>query len=352
MRMFLSFVGLALTALTIYVSATLIPVSGAMRRFEDKLVDQCRRIDVAPGTEDVTFDPTTGLAFVSSDDRRANLSSAPVQGGIYAFSSDAPETVVKVSPDSFGDFHPHGVSLWRGANGEKRLFVINHAAKDKVEIFDVADGGMLTHLESVAFEAMNSPNDVLGVGPRQFYATNDRGYKNGLLSTLEAYLALPFASLVYFDGAKGEKVARGLVFANGVNVSPKGDEVYVSELLRRRVSVYARDAQTGALSLTRRLKTMTNPDNIEVADDGALWIGGHPRIFEFLKHAEDAAYPAPSEIVRLDPKNGAERQVFLDTKGRLNASSVGAVHGDTLIVGAVFDGHVMLCPLASASPTE
>ena len=48
-----------------------------------------------------------------------------------------------------------------------------------------------------------------------------------------------------------------------------------------------------ALTLKRRLKTMTNPDNIEIAEDGSLWVAGHPRVFEFLKHAKDAAHPAP-----------------------------------------------------------
>ncbi|MEQ1931835.1 MAG: SMP-30/gluconolactonase/LRE family protein [Parvularculaceae bacterium] len=343
MRIVVWIIGLAILAFLAYFASIMIPVSGVAQKFEDKLVDQCRRVDVFPGTEDVTIDPDTEIAFVSADDRRAD---PPRQGGVYAFNTDAPDTVVKVSADDFGEFHPHGISLWRGPGGEKRLFVINHASDgQKVEIFDVGQGGALTHAETVAFPAMTSPNDVLAVGPRQFYATNDRGYRDGLMSTLEGYLALPFASLVYFDGEKGEKVVEGLVFANGVNRSRDGAAVYVSEFLKRRINVYTRDPASGALTLKKRLPVMTNPDNIEVARDGGLWIGGHPKVFEFLKHARDPSHPAPSHVVRVYPHTGENKEFFIDTKGRLNASSVGAVWDETLIVGSVFDDHVMVCPM-------
>ena len=37
--------------------------------------------------------------------------------------------------------------------------------------------------------------------------------------------------------------------------------------------------------------------------------------------------------------------MFVSTQGEINGSSVGAVWDNTLIVGAVFDGHVMVCPM-------
>ncbi|NWG70240.1 MAG: SMP-30/gluconolactonase/LRE family protein [Parvularculaceae bacterium] len=345
MRLFGWIIGAAALAAAAYFLSVIIPVSGMLRPLNDQLVDRCRPVTVFPGAEDVTIDPDSNLAFVSADDRRARFAGKEVQGGIYAFDVDSPDVVTKVSPDNFGPFHPHGISLWRG-DGQKRLFAINHAPDgEKVEIFDVGPAGALTHLESVAFAAMHSPNDILGVGPRAFYATNDRGYKTGILSTLEAWLALPFASLVYFDGENGRKIVEGLVFANGVNQTPDGTALYVAEFLKRRINVYTRNPQSGALTLKKRLKVKTNPDNIEVARDGGLWVGGHPRVFDFLKHVKDPAHPAPSEVVRIYPHTGENKVFFVDTKGRLNASSVGAVWDETLIVGSVFDDRVMVCPM-------
>lgn len=347
MRGVLMVVGLALIGVALYLAANIIQASGRFAKLDQKLADSCSRLDVYPGTEDVTIDPDTNIAFVSGADRRAASAGAPVPGGIYAFDVGTHDKVWKVSPEDFTDFQPHGISLWRGANGEKRLFVINHASggAQNVEIFDVGAQGMLTHVETVAFNAMHSPNDVLGVGPRQFYATNDRGYDGGLLGTLEAYLALPLASAVYYDGSEGRIVKKGLVYANGINMSADGKTVYIAEFLKRRIGFYDRNIETGALAKTKTIAVNTGPDNIEVSKDGALWIAGHSKVFDFLKHVKDPAAIAPSHIIRLNPRNGVKSDVFIDTTGKINGSSVGAVWDKTLIVGAVFDGHVMVCPL-------
>lgn len=347
MRAVLWVVGLALAALVLYFLSNIVPASGAFVELEQKLVDRCTRLDVFPGTEDVTIDPDNNIAFVSAADRRAALAGEPVQGGVFAFNIDDPTSVWRVSDDAPADFQPHGISLWRGPEGDKRLFVINHpvAGGHTVEIFSVGEAGALTHVETIAFEAMHSPNDVLAVGPRAFYATNDRGYEGGLLGALEAYLALPFSSVVYYNGEEGRIIEKGLVYANGINQSPDGSTVYVSEFLKRRVSVFARDIQTGKLSLTKRIPVNTGPDNIEVSRDGALWIGGHTKIFDFLKHVEDPDAVAPSHVIRVNPRSGEAKDIFVDTTGKLNGSSVGAVWGNTLVVGAVFDGHVMVCPM-------
>lgn len=325
----------------------MIPASGVFANLEPKLVDQCRSVTVFPGTEDVTIDEDTGIAFISADDRRATGAGAPVQGGIYALRLDGSDRVSKVSPESFGDFHPHGISLWRGEDGRKRLFAINHtiADGDKVEIFDVGFGGALLHVDTVAFPEMSSPNDLVGVGPRSFYVTNDRGFRGGVMETLEAYLALPASSLAFYDGQTGSFAVKGLTYANGVNVSADGKTLFVSEFLRRRVGVYARDAVTGRLSLLRRYPVNTGPDNIEISSDGALWIGGHSKVFEFVKHAEDASVIAPSHVIRMNPATGETEDVLIDLSGVLNGSSVGAATANTLVVGAVFDDHVLVCPL-------
>ncbi len=328
-----------------------IPSSGVLADLEPKLVDQCRRIDVAPGTEDIAIDLELNLAFISAADRRAwyneteNARTSP-KNGIYTLALDGSDTVTRVLPE-IENFLPHGISLWTGENGDKRLFVINHPSNggEIVEIFSVGDGGALTHLESVSFTAMHSPNDVVAVGPRQFYASNDRGYEEGLMATLESYMALPFSSLVYFDGDDGRIIQKGMTYANGINQSHDGKTLYVAEVLKRRIAVFDRDIATGALTWRTTFKANTAPDNIDVAADGALWIGGHSKIFDFLAHAKDASNIAPSHVVRIDPATGAFEDIFISLDGEINGSSVGAASEDTLIVGAVFDGHVMVCPL-------
>lgn len=347
MRRILSIAGLIALAIIGWMLWNIVPASGVFARLQPRLIDKCQAVAVFPGTEDVTIDPEIGIAFISADDRRATFAGAPVQGGIYALRMDGSGRVMKVSPDSFGEFHPHGLSLWRGDDGRKRLFVINHTKDDgdKVEIFDVGTGGALMHVDSVVFPQMSSPNDVLGVGPRSFYVTNDKGIKEGFLSQVEAYLALPLSSIAYFDGQNGRIVARGLAYANGVNMTPDGKTIYATEFLGRRVIEYGRNAETGVLSKTKSIPVNTGPDNIEISADGALWIGGHSKVFEFLKHVKDPSAIAPSHVIRVNPATGAIEDILIDTSGAINASSVGAVWDETLVVGSVFDDHVMVCPV-------
>lgn len=349
MRMIIFGVAAALIALAVYMLSNLIPAAGVFTKLEPRLVKQCTPLKIFPGTEDVTIDPETNIAFVSSYDWRAEMAGHPTPGGVYAFNVETHDHAWKVSPDDLADFQPHGLSLWRGANGEKRLFVINHASggAQKVEIFDVGGDGALTHVDSVAFDEMNSPNDILAVGPRQFYVTNDRRFKGGVMAALELWFALPFSNVAYYDGENGRVVTKGLVFANGINIARDGSKVYVSEFLRQRVDIFAREAENSALTLLKTIKVPMGPDNIEVSKDGGLWVAGHPKVFKFIKHAKDASAIAPSEVMRIDPRTGDAVPVFVDTTGALNASSVGAAWDHTLIVGSVFDDHVMVCPMLS-----
>lgn len=163
------------------------------------------------------------------------------------------------------------------------------------------------------------------------------------MSKLEGYLGLPFASVAYFDGQVGRKVVSGLTYANGINQSLDGKHIYVSQVMPRTVSVYARDAMSGALEKLQTIDTNSSPDNIEVDESGMLWVAGHQNLFSFLAHAKDPAFPAPSHVIKIDPVSGEYVDVFYDTGEAISASSVGASYNGKLIVGAVYDGHVLIC---------
>ncbi|MCC5995056.1 MAG: SMP-30/gluconolactonase/LRE family protein [Oceanicaulis sp.] len=349
MRYWLIGLGLIAALIAARVAYIVIPASGALTPVSEIGTEDCQRVPVAPGTEDVTIDPVTGLAFVSAQDRRAGAMAQT--NGIYVFDPAGPGRVRRVSNDTPADFRPHGISLWRGEGAEgselARLFVISHPASgSQVLIFDIADDGSLTHLETVTDPAIRSPNDVVGVGPRQFYITNDTYFGDMPMGYLEAFLGLPLGSVAYFNGETARIVADGFIYTNGINVNAAGDRLYVAAFLGREVRIFERNASDGAL---RRLASHRMPmgaDNIEIGPDGALYVGGGVDVFAFLAHAEDPDALAPSIVMRLDPETGERRTVFMNDGSLINSASVGAVHDGRLAVGAVFDGHVLLCPYA------
>jgi arylesterase/paraoxonase len=338
-----------MSLVSIYIGVNITRASGTFVTTIPTDNAMCKPVDVFPGTEDVTIAPSTGMVFVSAADRRVPEGETPAQGGIYAFPIDNPDRIRKVSMDGPADFQPHGISLWSGDRGDgtmiTRLFVINHATtgENHIELFDVADDGALTYFESIQFQDLTSPNDILAVGPSSFYATIDRKYKDGLMRSLEAYLALPLASVVYFDGFESFTAVEGLKYANGINMSADGNTVYIAEVLRREIGVYTRTPANGALKFVKSIELDTGPDNIEMDADGNLYVAGHPYIFDFLKHASDETAISPSQVLKINPNSGRVDTVFMDDKGLINAASAGAPYGDKLVIGAVFDGHVVVC---------
>ncbi len=305
----------------------------------------CIEIGGLPGTEDITIDPGTGLAYISVDDRRAAGQGKAVQGAIYGFDTrSGTSSPFKLTGDLPFDFHPHGIGLFRG--GDKRLFVVNHRLDGHfVEIFRVHRDG-LVHLESISGSLMHSPNDVAAVGTRAFYVTNDHGSASPSGRKFEDYLQLKRSYVLYYDGATFRKVAGGLGYANGVAVSNDGGEAYVASSVGRNLRVYGRDKETGALSVRSTIGTGFGSDNIEVDSDGSLWVAGHPRMITFLRHAADATVLSPSRVVRikLDSHGRASiREVFQDDGMKISAASVAAPFPGGFLVGAVFDERFLVC---------
>jgi arylesterase/paraoxonase len=305
-------------------------------------VSACTAIEIAPGTEDLVFDAASGLVFVSASDRRAE-GMAP-GNGIYAFDPYTPDSLRLVSADAPADFRPHGISLYR--DGETaRLFVVSHPATgSQVLIFNISEDGNLAHVRTVTDPAIYSPNDLAATGPESFYVTNSSRSGDNPLGVLEALLGLPLVDLVFFDGERAEQAAGGLIYGNGVQLSPDGSRVYAANFIAQRISVYERDAATNALTKVDTFRAPFGLDNIEVDEAGGLWVAGNTEVFSFLAHQADPAVHAPSFAVRFEPEAGEWTPVFYNDGSAIDSASVIAPLPDRFLVGAVFDSHILSCP--------
>jgi arylesterase/paraoxonase len=221
-------------------------IAGEFKRLLPHFAGSREAVTGIPGPEDITVDPRSGMAYMSSDVRPAARGDGPARGDVYGYDLDSPNPeLINLTRDFPGAFHPHGISLYSEA-GYSRLFVVNHrAGTDAIEVFD-----------------------VLAVGPNRFYATNDHGSTTSLGQTLEDYLRLPKSNVVYFDGSPFAEAAGG-------------------------IRVYRRDPDTGALTFDYDLKLRSGVDNIEVDPLGRLWVGCHPRLLTFARHLADPSRPSP-----------------------------------------------------------
>jgi arylesterase/paraoxonase len=340
--------------------------AGEFRSVDNLHPGPCRKVHGVAGPEDITLHPGRDLALISSFDRRAAMAGNVRPGAIHAWALDGSmDSPVNLTPDAGHAFRPHGISLYVDADGRTTLFVVNHPGEalfgdrpetsadgpaHTIEVFDYrpgigGPGGRLTHRETRAHESMIRPNNVVAVDHERFYFTNDHGSSPGFSRTLEDYLRLGWANVVYFDGREFREVVDGLTYANGINISADARRVYVAEVTRSRLREYARDPASGALNQLRAIDVGFGIDNIAVDDDtGALWLGGHVKLLTFARHAGDAEVPSPSQAVRVRLSDSPEVEtVFLDD-GRLISGASSAVHRDGhLLLGSVFESHMVEC---------
>lgn len=321
--------------------------AGQFKTISPHYEGSCIRMSGLPGPEDITVHPRTGIALISSDDRRATLAGKPTQGTIYSLDRRVKGSIpIKLTAGFNRDFHPHGLSLYLDGSGKAFLFVINHAkAGHFVERFEYASG-VLIHRESIAHPFMFSPNDLVAVGPRSFYVTNDHSLSSRSWRMLEDFIQLKRSFVLYYDGKEMRVAAKGFGYANGINISADGKTLYLAATLDRAIHVFSRDTASGALTLAYDIDMGTGPDNIELDTSGNLYVACHPKMLDFLSHSKDKTKISPSQILKITSKgkgNAEVEEIYVNDGKEISAASVVAPFKGGFLVGQVFEGHILVC---------
>ncbi len=338
---------LAVFVLWIYASG------GGFKTIEHQFAGTCEPVTGPGSTEDIAIDRDTGLALLSTRIRPAPLEGAHGFIVLYNIASGAQsfQEALMPGPD---DFTPHGISLFKDQNGNKRLFVINHRADDEesIEIYDMAADGRFTHVETIRDPLLTSPNNLVAVGPRQFYVANDAGASGGLSQMLDMSFGIGFLNLIYYDGQEMRVVDDGVSFGGGIAASADGSQIYVAFTTAHTIDVYDRDATSGDLNYRTSVDLDMSPDNIDVAEDGSLWVAGHPSSIALGKHfASRGQSASPSQVSRIpmaDGDPGTPEDIYLDPGDELTASSVAATYNGKMLVGSITARKFLLCDLPEA----
>lgn len=101
------------------------------------------------------------------------------------------------------------------------------------------------------------------------------------------------------DGARPapQQLTQGMLFANGIVVDEARGQIYVAETMGDRINAFPLNVQTGELGEGRVLASVVGPDNVEIDDQGQLWV----------------ASPVQSAVFVIDPANGDTRAAFRES---------------------------------------
>ena len=292
------------------------------------------------GTEDFAISRTDSFLLISADDRAAKFSDRERKGGIWMLDLKTNDAQPKLISQNFNQpLFPHGISMIQLDSSTYKVLVINHVeGQHSIEVFHLK-GDTLNHQQTIKDELLFSPNDIVAVDEQRFYYTNDRLVSKGFGFFAANYLGKSNSNVGYYDGTDFSIVAEGLHYANGINFDTERSLLYVASLRKFMVKVYQRQ-ENGSLNFIEDIDCQTGVDNIELDENGDLWIGCHPSLMAAKSYLQGKADLSPSEVIHIQYKGTNDYQVesiFVDDGGRISACSVAIPFNDKIYLGNVSD---------------
>jgi arylesterase/paraoxonase len=318
--------------------------TGLLRTVENHFDGEVVKEIGLAGAEDITVSATDSFAIISATARGVYPPKETEKGGLYLMELKSGNFIVKhLTRDFQGPFAPHGISMFKH-DSTYTIAAINHTEHGhSIEFFELV-GEELTHTRTERSTALVSPNDLVLIDAQRFYVTNDHGYTEGIGKLAEEYGNLAVSNVMYFDGQQYTEAAKGIAYANGINLDRDRNLLFVASPRRFLIKVYQR-AEDGQLTFIEDIPCGTGVDNLEFDTEGNLWSGAHPKLLRFAAYALGKKETAPSEVVKVTYRAKGDysvESIYTDDGAQLSATSVAAPFGNLLLVGTVKDKKMLV----------
>lgn len=296
------------------------------------------------GAEDISISHADSFALISSTNRIVYPPSTEEEGGLYLMDlKNRDFEPISLTSNFMQPFAPHGISFYK-KDSTYTVMAVNHTDQGhSIEVFELKNKSM-EHIRTLKDPSMVRPNDIVIVDENRFYFTNDHGYTKGFGMLLEDYAGLEISNVVYFDSNNYEEAAKGISYANGINYDRKRNLIYVASPRKFLVKVYTRK-EDGSLSFIEDIPCGTGVDNIEIDEEGNLWIGAHPNLLRFNAYAKGKKDTSPSEIIKINYKakgNYSIDKIYVEEGLEMSASTVAATFGNLILAGNVMDDEFLI----------
>nr|XP_055163556.1 serum paraoxonase/lactonase 3 isoform X2 [Nyctereutes procyonoides] len=228
---------------------------------------------------------------------------------------------------------------WEHYHHTVYLYVVNHPhMKSTVEKFKFEEQQRsLVHLKTIKHELLKSVNDIVVLGPEQFYATRDHYFTSFFLVLFEMIMDLHWTYAVFYSPREVKVVAKGFSSANGITVSLDKKYIYIADVTAQNIHVLKKH-ENWDLTQVKVIHLGTLVDNLTVdPDTGDIWAGCHPDGKKLLIYNPED--PPGSEVLRIQdvlsekPKISTE---YANNGSVLQGSTVASVYHGKLLIGTVF----------------
>lgn len=242
----------------------------------------------------------------------------------------------------------HGITTWKDpSTGQLFLYALTHPEKeDMIEVFEITSPTELTYIRTITDPAFTFMNDLVAVGKDKFYITKYWQSRDAYMEYLEMMFRMKTGGVLYYDGRKARQLVSGLEMPNGINISPDGKMVYVSEFNAKKLLGFSRDT-SNSLQKTWEVYADTMVDNIEVdPNTGDLYIGCHPIAYKIVDSVLNFfKFTYPSQVLRFKMQDNMVseiEEIYSDDGTQLKASTAATYVNHKLVIGTVRD-ETMVC---------
>ncbi|XP_005082968.1 serum paraoxonase/lactonase 3 [Mesocricetus auratus] len=296
------------------------------------------------GSEDIDILPS-GLAFISTGLKYPGMPNlAPDKLGrifLMDLNEQNPKAQALEISDGFDkeSLNPHGLSTFIDKDNTVYLYVVNHPHMGStVEIFRFEEQQRsLIHLKTIKHELLKSVNDIVVLGPEQFYATRDHYFTSYFLVLLEMIMDFHWTYVLFYSPREVKVVAQGFSSANGITISLNQKYVYVADVTAKNIHVMEKH-DNWDLTQVKVIHLGTLVDNLTIDPaTGDILAGCHPNPMKLLNYNPED--PPGSEVLRIQDVLSDKPRVstlYANNGSVLQGSTVASVYHGKMLIGTVF----------------
>ncbi|KAF9991873.1 Serum paraoxonase/arylesterase 2 [Entomortierella chlamydospora] len=326
--------------------------------------------------EDIHIHHESGLAFTTCGHAESRKSWFPPIGTVNTSAENAFKDIFVIYDVKSGKYEVmdliglpadadrvfHGLDIYERSPTELTIFAVNHRRSGSViEVLEYTIGDKaVQYKETIKHDLIITPNDIVALGPRSFYVSNDHRHKTGTMREIEETLRRPWSNVIFYSPENTFVAFDNVVSANGMAANKDRSLIILSACHGGSVHVL-RPREDHTLEQQDHIKLDFYNDNPSYEPEtGDFFIGGHVQPLKMMHdiHTPGKPVAGPSKIVKLHKNPLAETSaaaprylvstVLVDNGQLISTGTVAAIDRKrgVMLVGTAFsEKGLVRCPV-------
>ncbi|KAG0005436.1 Serum paraoxonase/arylesterase 2 [Modicella reniformis] len=336
----------------------------------------CEVVKGLEACEDVHIHHASGLAFTTCGHAESRKNWYPPMGNnnasaenafqdkfvIYNIKSGTYEVAELAGLPAETDRVFHGLDIYERSATELTIFAVNHRRTGSViEVLEYTVGDKaVQYKETIKHELIRTPNDIVALGPRSFYVSNDHRHLTGIMRYVEEILRMAWTNVIYYSPENTFIAYEPVTTANGMAANADRSVIYLSACFGGAIHVLKpRDNYTLVEEDYVKLDFITDNPSYDAETD-SVFITGH---VQPMKMVQDLRVPGKSvagasKIVKISKNPQAKissdapkyliEPVLVDDGNLISSGTTAALdrkYGMMLVGTAFSDKGLVRCPI-------